>query len=144
MRRRSDPNVVARRGGRELDRETTSDASVRRRRGRRANGLVLEGRTNPDETGSSVPQGAEPGRAGSATVLFTDPQTGEAPAGTRAAMCVQDVDVQRVLQFTLIHAANCALHRHTSRVIHRIESFFLSTESWTRRARATRRARTSQ
>ena len=40
-------------------------------------------------------------------------------------MCVQDIDVQRVLQFTLIHAANCALHRHTSRVIHRIESFTL-------------------
>lgn len=35
------------------------------------------------------------------------------------AMCVQDVDVQCVLQFTLIHAASCALHRHTSRVIHR-------------------------
>ena len=36
-------------------------------------------------------------------------------------MCVQDVDVQCVLQFTLIHAASCALHRRTSRVIHRIE-----------------------
>lgn len=38
-----------------------------------------------------------------------------------AAICVQDVDVQCVLQFTLIHAAGCALHRHTSRVIHRLE-----------------------
>lgn len=38
-----------------------------------------------------------------------------------AAMCVQDIDVQCVLQFTLIHAAGCALHRHTSRVIHRLE-----------------------
>ena len=36
-------------------------------------------------------------------------------------MCVQDVDVQCVLQFTLIHAAGCALHRHASRVIHRSE-----------------------
>ena len=36
-------------------------------------------------------------------------------------MCVQDIDVQCVLQFTLIHAAGCALHRHTSRVIHRLE-----------------------
>lgn len=36
-------------------------------------------------------------------------------------MCVQDVDVQCALQFTLIHAASCALHRRTSRVIHRIE-----------------------
>ena len=33
-------------------------------------------------------------------------------------MCVQDVDVQCVLQFTLIHAAGCALHRRASRVIH--------------------------
>ena len=40
-----------------------------------------------------------------------------------AAMCVQDVDVQCVLQFTLIHAASCALHRRTSRVIHRSKLF---------------------
>src|SRR5512140_63391 len=38
-------------------------------------------------------------------------------------MCVQDIDVQCVLQFTLIHAAGCALHRHTSRVIHRLELY---------------------
>lgn len=36
-------------------------------------------------------------------------------------MCVQDIDVQCVLQFTLLHAAGCALHRHASRVIHRSE-----------------------
>ena len=36
-------------------------------------------------------------------------------------MCVRDVDVQCVLQFTLIHAAGCALHRRTSPVIHRLE-----------------------
>ena len=41
--------------------------------------------------------------------------------GPEAAMCVQGVDVQCVLQFTLIHAAGCALHRRTSRVIHRLE-----------------------
>ena len=39
--------------------------------------------------------------------------------GPEAAICVQGVDVQCVLQFTLIHAASCALHRRTSRVIHR-------------------------
>ena len=38
-------------------------------------------------------------------------------------MCVQGVDVQCVLQFTLIHAAGCALHRRTSRVIHRSKLF---------------------
>ena len=45
-----------------------------------------------------------------------------------AAICVQDVNVQCVLQFTLIHAAGCALHRHTSRVIHRLE-FYLPYRS---------------
>lgn len=50
-------------------------------------------------------------------------------------MCVQGVDVQCVLQFTLIHAAGCALHRRTSRVIHRIE---LSSFEQVSTARATR------
>ena len=36
-------------------------------------------------------------------------------------MRVRDVDVQCVLQFTLVNAAGCALHRRTSRVIHRLE-----------------------
>ena len=43
--------------------------------------------------------------------------------GPEAAICVQVVDVQCVLQFTLIHAAGCALHRRTSRVIHRSKLF---------------------
>ena len=51
----------------------------------------------------------------------TDPETGVASGLPEAAMCVQDIDVQCVLQFTLIHAAGCALHRLTSRVIHRLE-----------------------
>ena len=48
--------------------------------------------------------------------------------GPLAAICVQSVDVQCVLQFTLIHAAGCVLHRRTSRVIHRLKlfSFLLS------------------
>lgn len=37
------------------------------------------------------------------------------------AKCVQVVDVQCVLQFTSLLAAGCALHRRTSRVIHRSE-----------------------
>lgn len=36
-------------------------------------------------------------------------------------MCVRNVDVQCVLQFTLLHAVGCVLHRPTSRVIHRSE-----------------------
>ena len=55
---------------------------------------------------------------------ISDPETGVVPAETGTAICVQEVDVQCVLQFTLIHAAGCALHRHTSRVIHRLELFF--------------------
>ena len=51
----------------------------------------------------------------------TDPRTDVAPGVPEAAICVQDVDVQCVLQFTLIDAACCALHRRTSRVIHRLE-----------------------
>ena len=43
-----------------------------------------------------------------------------------AAICVQDIDVQCVLQFTLLHAAGCALHRHASRVIHRLELYRVS------------------
>ena len=39
-------------------------------------------------------------------------------------MCVRGVDVQCVLQFTLINAAGCALHRRTSQVIHRLESYY--------------------
>lgn len=41
-----------------------------------------------------------------------------------AAMCVQVVDAQGVLQFTLVHAVCCALHRHTIRVIHPIPTSF--------------------
>lgn len=40
-----------------------------------------------------------------------------------AAICVQDVDVQSSLRFTLIHTVGCTLHRHTSRVIHRIQLY---------------------
>ena len=59
-----------------------------------------------------------------ARYILADPETGVAPGETGAAICVQNVDVQCVLQFTLIHAAGCVLHRHTSRVIHRLEFSF--------------------
>jgi len=39
-------------------------------------------------------------------------------------MCVRNVDVQCVLQFTLLLAVGCVLHRPTSRVIHRSELSF--------------------
>ncbi len=52
-------------------------------------------------------------------------------------MCVQDVDARCVLQFTLIHAAGCALHRRTSRVIHRLELCYAHTRACVRSADAT-------
>ena len=38
-------------------------------------------------------------------------------------MCVRNVDDQGVLQFTLIHAVGCVLHRRGSRAIHRLQLF---------------------
>ena len=54
-------------------------------------------------------------------LVLIRPSDRRGPGRSGAAMCVQDVDVQCVLQFTLVHAAGCALHRHTSQVIHRLE-----------------------
>lgn len=62
-------------------------------------------------------------KSASRDISLTDPETGVASGIPEAAICVQDIDVQCVLQFTLIHAASCALHRHTSRVIHRLELY---------------------
>ena len=58
-----------------------------------------------------------------------------------AAICVQDIDVQCVLQFTLLHAAGCALHRHTSRVIHRLELYRVHLSQTGRCRRRRRRSR---
>lgn len=58
----------------------------------------------------------------------------------RAAMCVRNVDDQGVLQFTLIHAVGCVLHRRGSRAIHRLQLFFqlLSLSEIERREASTR------
>ena len=40
---------------------------------------------------------------------------------TMAAMCVQNTDARCVLQFALVLAVGCVLHRLASRVIHRQE-----------------------
>ncbi len=55
--------------------------------------------------------------------VCTDPRSDVVPGIPETAICVRDVDVQCVLQFTLINAASCALHRRTSRVIHRLELY---------------------
>ena len=71
--------------------------------------------------------------------ISADPRTDVAPGIPEAAICVQDVDVQCVLQFTLIHAAGCALHRRTSRVIHRLELSLRTTFDWRVRRAAPQR-----
>ena len=48
-----------------------------------------------------------------------DPETDVAPGLPEAAIRVQNIDAQCVLQFTLLLAASCVLHRRPSRVIHR-------------------------
>ena len=53
-----------------------------------------------------------------------------------AAICVQDLDVQCVLQFTLINAAGCALHRRTNPVIHRQECLSVCRTKTTTRSDA--------
>ena len=52
------------------------------------------------------------------------PSTERGPGSNRrAAMCVRSVDDQGVLQFTLIHAVGCVLHRRASRAIRRLQLF---------------------
>ena len=59
--------------------------------------------------------------AGRFLVFTTLRRTRPGPRGARAAMCVRNADDHCVLQFTLILAVGCVLHRRTSRVIHRRE-----------------------
>ena len=58
--------------------------------------------------------------------------------GPLAAICVQNVDVQCVLQFTLIHGAGSVLHRRTSRVIHRLKLYSLGFSQCTMTTRQER------
>ena len=51
--------------------------------------------------------------------VVQDPETDVAPGLPEAAIRVQNVDAQCVLQFTLLLADSCVLHRRSSRVIHR-------------------------
>ena len=86
--------------------------------------FAADAHRSPRPRGRATGRGTGPRRtsdaAGANAIL---PTLGQAwpRREAEAAMCVQDVDVQCVLQFTLIHAASCALHRRTSRVIHRTE-----------------------
>lgn len=55
-------------------------------------------------------------------VIVNDAQTNEVRATeAQTAMCVQNANDQCVLQFTLLLAAGCVLHRRTSRAIHHRE-----------------------
>lgn len=116
-------------------------ASARQARHARTSTRVHD--CEPQSRFSPTSQTQEPSATGRARddcsrlVCKTDPQTGAAPRVPEAAMCVQDVDARCVLQFTLIHAAGCALHRRTSRVIHRLELCYAHTRACVRSADAT-------
>ena len=62
---------------------------------------------------------ATPARQAERDWVFPDPETDVAPGLPEAAIRVQNIDAQCVLQFTLLLAASCVLHRRSSRVIHR-------------------------
>lgn len=81
------------------------------------------------------------GRERPAIRFLTDPETGVASGVPEAAICVQDIDVQCVLQFTLINAAGCALHRRTNQVIHRQECFSVRRSDTTASGRWCERTR---
>ena len=53
-----------------------------------------------------------------------DPQANVAPGIPEAAICVQVIAAQYILQFAIVIALCCALHRSASRVIHRSECFY--------------------
>lgn len=52
---------------------------------------------------------------------IVDPQANVAPGIPEAAICVQVIAAQYILQFAIVIALCCALHRFASRVIHRSE-----------------------
>jgi hypothetical protein len=54
-----------------------------------------------------------------------DPQANVAPGIPEAAICVQVIAAQYILQFAIVIALCCALHRSASRVIHRSECLFI-------------------
>lgn len=55
--------------------------------------------------------------------LIVDPQANVVPGIPETAICVQDIAAQYILQFAIVIALCCALHRSASRVIHRSEWF---------------------
>ncbi len=57
-----------------------------------------------------------------------DPQTDVATGGPIAAICVQIVNDQSVVQFTLIHIFCYVLHRRVSRVIH-CSKLYINTDA---------------
>ena len=56
-------------------------------------------------------------------LIIVDPQANVAPGIPEAAICGQVIAAQYILQFAIVIALCCALHRFASRVIHRSEWF---------------------
>ena len=57
-------------------------------------------------------------------ISIVDPQANVVPGIPETAICVQVIAAQYILQFAIVIALCCALHRSASRVIHRSEYFF--------------------
>ena len=53
--------------------------------------------------------------------IIVDPQANVVPGIPETAICVQVIAAQYILQFAIVIALCCALHRFASRVIHRSE-----------------------
>lgn len=117
-----------RRGGPPVLARTRRRSPPPRRGGQREEGAEEAGRGS--DPWRSALRRTEAGRRAPPTTL--QPRDPEAPIDERAtlrqawpreepgaAKCVRSVDDQCVLQFTLVLAASCVLHRRTSRVIHR-------------------------
>ena len=72
---------------------------------------------------------------------FIDPQANVVPGIPETAICVQVIAAQYILQFAIVIALCCALHRSASRVIHRSEwlrsalNLSLLTSLYTRKTR---------
>lgn len=58
---------------------------------------------------------------------FVDPQANVVPGIPETAICVQVIAALYILQFAIVIALCCALHRSASRVIHRSEWFLYSS-----------------
>ena len=106
------PGPRARQPSSDLVRGRSAERANHRTRGE-PTCLSLTARRETGDAATPVRRGAERDR------VCSDPETDVAPGLPEAAIRVQIIDAQCVLQFTLLLGASSVLHRRSSRVIHR-------------------------